>query len=329
MIPHVILSWTPSINHCLCSHRLVSSTFSSNHTSLLLSHDTQYQPLSSASFASNGVESTDSFGVRVGVAMNATPFGPRDLFQSPSAIAISSIGYIFVSDAATNLIHMLSPTGEASLFAGSGFCSGNDGIGRMASFATPVALCMDYNDNVYVAQVAPGLASIRKITPQGQVTTIAGSSVVDNNEDGPPRVRHRDGIARMKNELGDLVEAAHISASLKQLTTSADDLKFESDRTWSSTMAASKAAVTSTASTIAAFGTCGGVAVDGNGDIYVADTDTRTIRHINVVTNLVQTIAGPKFGDAEPDFADDDDDGLKARFRSPVHTPTYIYEYRM
>lgn len=58
-------------------------------------------------------------------------------------------------------------------FAGSGTWGSTDGVGTAASFGNPASVAIDSSGNVYVAD--PGTENIRKITPGGVVTTLAGS----------------------------------------------------------------------------------------------------------------------------------------------------------
>jgi hypothetical protein len=66
--------------------------------------------------------------------------------------------------------------------AGSGFSGSADGIGAAASFTTPTGLCVDNAGNIYVADF--GANTVRKITPSGAVSTLAGSVGKQGNNDG-------------------------------------------------------------------------------------------------------------------------------------------------
>jgi sugar lactone lactonase YvrE len=69
-----------------------------------------------------------------------------------------------------------------TLIAGSGFAGIADGIGAAASFGMPTGLTIDNSGNIYVADL--GAYTIRKITPQGVVTTLAGTALKQGNTDG-------------------------------------------------------------------------------------------------------------------------------------------------
>lgn len=94
------------------------------------------------------------------------------------SLAIDSKGNIFASSQRNNNIYKIAPSGLLSLFAGSAASDLNagfqDGKGLDARFNTIRALAVDRNDNLLVSD--SGNNALRKITPEGTVTTIAGTS---------------------------------------------------------------------------------------------------------------------------------------------------------
>lgn len=95
------------------------------------------------------------------------------VFVPPTGIAVDSNGNVFVADATNHTIRKITPTGVISTFSGSGAAGFDDGAGVAASFNQPRGLAVDANDNVFVADT--GNQAIRKITPNGAVTTFAGN----------------------------------------------------------------------------------------------------------------------------------------------------------
>lgn len=100
--------------------------------------------------------------------------GSKARFHAPMSIAGDQYGNMFVADTLNHVIRKISPDGMVSTFAGrpekTGFA---DGLGNKASFNTPNIIVFDRHGNLYVAD--SGNFLIRKITPAGEVTTIAGT----------------------------------------------------------------------------------------------------------------------------------------------------------
>jgi len=102
----------------------------------------------------------------------SAPPGPPQ-YGSLTGIAVSKSGFVYVSDAAKNIIRKITPNGGVSTFAGSGSPGTANGVGVLASFDFPAGLVIDSDGVLYVADYYSN--RIRKITPNGTVTTLAGT----------------------------------------------------------------------------------------------------------------------------------------------------------
>ena len=94
-------------------------------------------------------------------------------FNTPSALAIDSSGNIYVADTGNNRIRKVTAQGEVSTFAGDGTAGYLDGPAAQARFNGPIGVAVDANGILYVADTYND--RIRKISPDGQVTTVAGA----------------------------------------------------------------------------------------------------------------------------------------------------------
>lgn len=117
----------------------------------------------------NGTVSTFA-GVGYGFADGASSSAR---FNAPSDVAVDSFGNVYVADTGNHRIRVISPQGEVSTLAG-GTQGASDGLGNSAQFYSPSGLALDTSGNIFVAD--RDNCRIRKITPEGSVSTIAGSS---------------------------------------------------------------------------------------------------------------------------------------------------------
>lgn len=101
--------------------------------------------------------------------------GTNASFGTIMGIAIDPSGNLYVTDASNNKIKKMTPAGVVSTLAGSGTPGFADGKGGAASFNYPRGIATDILGNIYVGDEQNH--KIRKITPNGQVTTLAGSGV--------------------------------------------------------------------------------------------------------------------------------------------------------
>ncbi|HEY9001813.1 MAG TPA: NHL repeat-containing protein [Mucilaginibacter sp.] len=97
------------------------------------------------------------------------------IFYIPKSLTVTATGDIYVADTFHHLIQKVSPGGSVTVFAGSGNPGSADGLKTAASFNYPSAIVSDKDQNLYVADA--GNNTIRKITPDGMVTTLAGNGI--------------------------------------------------------------------------------------------------------------------------------------------------------
>jgi len=211
------------------------------------------------------------------------------LFDEPRDIAIDKNGNIFVADGGNHTIRKITPGGTVSTFAGmAGAAAHVDATGTAARFNTPVSLVFDQNGNLYVADARN--ARIRKITPAGVVTTLAGNGV------GFPAIAPGIGtaatIARPRfltiDSQGNLYFTNNQNQIGKVTTSGAEVTLFAG----SATGASGDVNGTGLA---ASFEKPSGLAVDAADNVYVVDFENMKIKKITsagVVTTFAGTGAG-------------------------------------
>lgn len=115
--------------------------------------------------------------------------GSAASFGGASGLCVDAANNIYFADEIYNTIRKITPAGVVTTFAGVADGSGNfsdvDGVGTQAKFAGPQDIASDKYGNLYVCDGAVHGATVRKITPAGVVTTIAGIAGVQGSADGP------------------------------------------------------------------------------------------------------------------------------------------------
>lgn len=183
-----------------------------------------------------------------GVSGTVDGTGAAARFYSPSGMAVAADGTLYVADEWVSTIRKITPAGEVTTLAGQANARGYvDATGAAARFNQPTDVAVDADGYVYVADSYNN--RIRKISPAGEVTTVAGSGAFG----------YADGIGT--------------SASFREPT---------------------------------------GISIDAYGNLIVCDRRNHTIRRITP-TGVVTTIGGSPLAADGKDGAD-----LAARFSKPM-----------
>ena len=232
-------------------------------------------------------------------------------FNNPTGVAVDGAGNVYVADTENDTIRKVTPSGMATTLAGMAFYAGtNDGTNANARFRTPRSTAVDTNGNVYVAD---GGNTIRKMTPVGTnwvVTTLAGLGDTSGTNDGT------NSDARFYAPMGASVDSAtniyvadYVSHTIRKVTPVGTNWVV----TTLAGLGGSHGTNDGTNSDARFFGPTG-VAVDTNGNIYVADNVNNTVRKVTPSgTNwVVTTIAGLAGNSGANDGTNGD-----ARFSNP------------
>ena len=124
-----------------------------------------------------------TFAGKSGASGSSDGAGAEARFATPRGIAIDAKGNLYVADEGNSNIRKITSAGIVSTLAGAAGQTGSaDGTGSAARFAAPRALAADAAGNVYVADTDNH--TIRKITPAGVVTTLAGKPGETGNVNG-------------------------------------------------------------------------------------------------------------------------------------------------
>lgn len=227
-------------------------------------------------------------------------------FNYPHGIAIDAQGNLYVSDYDNNRIRKISPSGDVSLFAGTGVAGSMDGPGASAQFNGPVFLAIDANGNVYVADQRNN--KIRKITPAGIVSTLAGSGTYGTNDGTGTAAQFQGPTGIACDAQGNVYVGDMIGNRVRKITPAGVV----------STLAGSSEGFAEGRGADAKFRGPAGLACDTHGNAYVADELNHRIRKITP-DGVVTTYAGSTAG-----FLDGE--GSTAQFNAPDAVAIYQEE---
>ncbi len=210
-------------------------------------------------------------------------------FYSPDGVAVDGAGNLYIADTEGNHIRKVDPTtGTITTIAGTGEggFSGDGGPATLAQLNYPSGVAVDGAGNLYLADQYNH--RIRKVDSTGTITTIAGTGEGGFSwEDSPAsqaKLYNPSGVAM--DAAGNLYIADQFSHSIRKVD------------------ATTKTITTIAGTRVYGSGGDGGpatqahlfspheVAVDGAGNVYIADTSNRRIRKVDATTGMIATIAG-------------------------------------
>ncbi len=229
--------------------------------------------------------------------------GSAARFASPFGVAVDGAGNVYVADTGNNTIRKVTPAGVVTTLAGlMGSPGSADGTGSAARFSGPSGVAVDSAGNVFVADLWN--CAVRKVTPAGVVTTLAGLMGSPGSADGTgsaARFNAPSGVA--VDGAGNVYVAAFWSQTIRKVTPAGVVTTLAG-------LAGSQGSADGTGSA-ARFSGPSGVAVDCAGNVFVADKWNHTIRKVTPA-GVVTTLAGltGSWGSA-------DGTGSAARFWDP------------
>ncbi|OGX90580.1 hypothetical protein BEN49_22375 [Hymenobacter coccineus] len=229
--------------------------------------------------------------------------GAAARFYHPIGVAVDASGTLYVTDADNQIIRKITAAGDVTTLAGSvGHKGSADGVGGAAKFNLPHSLAVAADGTVYVADTYNH--TIRKITPAGVVTTLAGSAGHKGSTDGTgdvARFYHPAGVA--VDAQGTLYVADHGNQLIRKISPAGDVTTLAGT--------ANQRGYANGRGADARFRYPGGLAVDADGTLYVTDYMNMTIRKVTAAGE-VTTLAGMVLLSGQVDGP-----GPAARFDSP------------
>jgi len=260
-------------------------------------------------YAKNTIRKVTSAGVVTTLAGKAGTSGTNDgtgsaaRFKSPLGVAVDGAGNVYVADAGNRTIRKVTSDGVVTTLAGWPGSSGtNDGVGSGARFNYPQGVAVDSMGNVYVADFFNH--TIRKVTSEGVVTTLAGLGGVSGTANGTGSMaRFKYPFAVALDSGGNVIVADAENHTIRKVTSGGVVTTLAG-------LAGAQGTNNGTGSA-ARFKQPSGVAVDGAGNVFVGDYGNHTVRKVTS-DGVVTTLAG---SGGNPGSADGT--GSAARFNLP------------
>ncbi len=232
--------------------------------------------------------------------------GPASQAQlrTPADVAVDATGNLYIADISNHRIRKVDSTGTITTVAGTGEFgfSGDGGPATAALLGTPSGVAVDGAGNLYIADISNH--RIRKVDSTGTITTVAGTGEFGFSGDGGPasqaQINRPQGVG--VDGAGNLYIADTLNNSIRKvdstgaITTVAGSGEFRDGGPLSQTQLYSPR----------------GVAVDGAGNLYIADTLNNRIRKVDS-TGAITTIVGT----GESGFGGDGGLASQAQLYSP------------
>ncbi len=220
--------------------------------------------------------------------------GPATAAQmsQPNGLAVDGSGNVYIADEGDHEVRKVSPGGMITKVAGTGEAgyTGDGGPGTAASLNWPSGVAADEMGNVYIAD--HGNFVVRRVDPAGVITTVAGTKWWTPWRDGAPAT---DAYIGGPNTVavgrqGDLFIAA--PGWIYKMDAAGTIRRFAGNGRQDSTGDGGPA---TSASLYNPFG----LAVDDEGNVFVADVDNRTVRKIDTA-GIITRVAGSGYGLGTP-----------------------------
>jgi len=208
----------------------------------------------------------------------------------PNNLAFDAAGNLYVADSTNNRVRRIAQgTGIITTVAGNSVAgsTGDGALATLASLNNPMAVAVDVAGNLYIAD--QGNARIRRVDATTQnITTFAGTGVIGSTGDGAlatlARLSPVTGVA--VDGQGNVFVADRGNHRIRRIDGATGIITTFAGNGTTGFLGDNGPA------TAARLASPGDVAVDSNGNVFIADTSNFRIRRVDKTTNIITTVAG-------------------------------------
>ena len=240
--------------------------------------------------------------------------GPANAAQlaGPVGLAFDGHGNLYIADQFNNRVREVTTDGNINTFAGVGTAgfAGDAGQATSADLNAPLSVAVDSSGNVYISDTVNDV--IRKVTTDGKINTVAGNYSLgfsfggDNGAPTSAVFNHPGPIAL--DSAGNLYIVDTANNRIRKVTWSANVIK-----TIAGNNGAGGYSGDGGLATLASLNGPSGLALDGAGNVYIADSNNNVIRRIDASTGKISTVVG----NGQSGFSGDGGPALNASLHSP------------
>lgn len=250
----------------------------------------------------NKISRINSAGIMSTIAGNGTQGYSGDgglatsceLYQ-PTGVAADANGNIFIADYGNNRIRVVNASGIISTFAGNGIqgYGGDGGAAISCELYSPRCVAVDNLDNVYIGDTKNN--RVRVVNTSGIVNSFAGNGLsgVGGNGGAATAAQITQPLGIAVDKAGNVYISDPTGMVVRVVNTSGIINTFAGNR-------AGGYIGDSVAATSTELNAPKGIAVDKNGNVYIADTYNNRIRKVNT-SGIITTIAGNGIGNTSGD----------------------------
>jgi sugar lactone lactonase YvrE len=229
----------------------------------------------------------------------------------PSAVSVDGAGNLVIGDSFNQRVRKVDASGVITTEAGNGTAgfSGDGGPATNASLVGPSGLAVDGAGNVFIADQSN--QRIRRVDTAGITTTVAGDGTLGFSGDGTSAVTASLGspLRIAVDSAGNLFIADLINQRVRKVDGATGVITTVAGN-GSTGFSGDGGPATS-----AALSNPSGLAIDSDGNLFIADQSNQRIRRVDAATGVITTVAGS--GDQLPAFSGDGGPATSARLANP------------